>query len=93
MQTYIIQIGNTDDKLSQKKWFEFVSATKIMIMNFSNQIFFYGHSEPLATWQNSCWVFEMSNGKYSGLIKELEFLRTEYNQDSIALTVGTTLFI
>lgn len=40
MKTATIQIGNSDDKLTQSEWSDFVSAIKDAVQRFSERIHF-----------------------------------------------------
>lgn len=96
--TYVIQIGNSDDKLSQSAWSQFQSALTNLITKFGVRVHFFGSSNPTAPWQNCCMVFEHpENRDELGFKKELEsdlaFLAGCFDQDSIALTYGFTGFI
>lgn len=93
MTTYIVQIGNSDNKLSQKQWTEFCLELKHMINIVAHQVHFSGHSNLFDEWQNYCTVFELDQERYKALTKELEYLRDKFGQDSIALTIGSTIFI
>lgn len=90
MTTAIVQIGNSDDKLPQRKWAQFSQATNMVICRFSNHFHFFGHSHPASIRQNACWVFELNDLVYADLCKELAILAETFGQDSIALTTGNT---
>jgi hypothetical protein len=87
-KTAIIQIGNSDDKLSQKEWGRFVARTEGVVLNYAEQIHFYASSDGGKPWQNAAWIFT-HNGN-PGLSCELSTVAKDFNQDSIALTVGDT---
>jgi len=92
MKTAIIQIGNSDDKLTQKEWSEFCSELHHSISG--NQIHFHGFSSGHESWQNGCWVFSTTEIAIEALRKHvLPSLCKEFKQDSIALTIGDTEFI
>lgn len=89
MTTAIIQIGNTDNKLTQQEWSEFVHKISILMNPF--KVHFRGGSAPDAPWQNYCWVFE-TDWRFD--VKEsLKELSHAYKQDSIAYTTGETEFL
>lgn len=91
MKTYVVQIGNSDDKLTQKKWSEFIEEVDDLILHWSYRTHFAGFSNPEAAWQNTCWVFMIADPKR---IKDgLQKIKAKYHQDSIAWTEGTTEFI
>lgn len=86
MSTLIIQIGNSDDKLSQKEWSEYISDVANVLYNWST-IHFFGTSIGTAPWQNACWVVEPN--VTAEIQKRLTVIRKTYKQDSIAFTVAT----
>lgn len=86
MKTASIMIGNSDDKLGQREWSQFVADTDREIVRLANNIFFSGFAAPSAQWQNACWVVEVADEQ--DLKQILARLAKEYRQDSIALVVG-----
>jgi hypothetical protein len=93
LNTAIIQIGNSDDKLTQKHWSSFVSSVALLVGTLGEVTHFHACSEGGQEWQNACWVFEIDD-KYTGdLNKRLKVIKQTYNQDSIALTIGTIQFV
>jgi hypothetical protein len=93
MKTVIIQIGNTDDKLSQREWASFVDAVRDEIHLNAWEIHFSGFSSSDAPWQNACWVVSMDDDRLFGLKQELCYFAHQYNQESIAWTEGITEFL
>ena len=88
-----IQIGNSDNKLTQQRWSEFILDIEWAIKYWSDQIYFSGFSRPDALWQNACWVFNISHLRSLGLKEEVMKVRLKYDQDSIAWSELTTGFI
>jgi hypothetical protein len=96
--TYIIQIGNSDNRLPQAVWSSFIDELGNLLARWKVEIHFFGCSNPVAPWQNCCAVFEHPENR-----GELEFkkeveatlsqLAWKFDQDSIALTYGYTGFI
>jgi hypothetical protein len=43
MITYTLQIGNSDDKLTQKEWSEFVEAVNDLVKKFARKIWDAGY--------------------------------------------------
>lgn len=93
MKTITIQIGNTDDKLTQKEWKRFVDRVFSIVAAHGGELHFFGGSQSFESWQNACWVFECFDFTVDELKKELVRARIEYNQDSIAYIEGATEFI
>ena len=95
MKTVTIQIGNSDDKLTQLQWSNFVDKIDASIAAFKGQPHFSGGSDNAKPWQNYCWVFLLEDDP---LITEsfhrlLSVIRAKYQQDSVAWTEGKTLFV
>lgn len=93
MTTITIQIGNSDDKLSQKEWSSYVTAVAAAVTNSANQIHFAGGSGPDAPWQNFAWVVECTTDQQKRLRTYLQLIRIQYSQEGVAFTVGYTEFI
>lgn len=92
MSTYAVQIGNTDNKLTQQEWSDFVDAVERVILSKADMTHFNGGSAARAPWQNHCWVFDIL-GPLDYLRRPLKELAMKYRQDSIAVTVGETEFV
>lgn len=93
MKTITVQIGNSDDKLTQKDWSEFVVELGLAIKHETSQIHFFGSSDSCAPWQNAAWVFEVEEGNVGVLGRKIAYIRSKYEQDSVAWTEGKTSFI
>lgn len=89
--TTLIQIGNSDNKLTQQAWSDFVEEVDAIISAEGSGTHFSAASEGSKPWQNYCWVFEWEGT--GDLHKRLTACRAAYNQDSVAITTGTTAFI
>ncbi|MFW6056853.1 MAG: hypothetical protein ACOC9B_06055 [Chloroflexota bacterium] len=92
MITCTIQIGNSDDKLTQREWSEFVSATH-KLADYHGDIHFSGFSVPDAVWQNACWVVEVHAADIHRLRDQLVELAQRFRQDAVAFTTGETRFV
>jgi len=93
MVTATVQIGNTDDKLSQYEWSEYVRQVQSAIDSTCDDVHFFGGSHTWAVWQNVCWVFAITEEDATRLKKYLTEIRIKYRQDSVALTFGETQFV
>lgn len=92
--TVVIQIGNSDDRLTQIMWAMFIERVEQLAYKYSSgQIHFSGFSNPMAVWQNACWVLTIDSSEALLLWDDLRQLRLEFKQDSIAWTEGITVFI
>lgn len=95
MKTITVQIGNSDDKLTQAEWSEFVNKVDRAIALANGRIHFMGGSYNDAPWQNFCWVFNLrdDNREDGTLFRHLKLIRKAFKQDSLAWTEGDTLFV
>ena len=91
-KTVAVQIGNTDDKLSQLMWSAFIRAVADKVYTHAAQVHFSGYSDPSETWQNAAWIFEIDEEESQRLWGAMKVLASLYNQDSIAWTEGNTIF-
>jgi hypothetical protein len=90
----VITIGNSDDKLKQAEWSQFVSAVADLVMRWRMPIHFHGSSVGSAPWQNACWVVDIKNLDSPDHLPALRYALAEiaktWRQDSIALVLGDT---
>jgi hypothetical protein len=93
MKTVAVLIGNSDDKLKQEGWSQFVTKVIALIEAFSDHMYFSGASHPWATWQNSCWVFSIEEESLRLLKIKLADVRRNYLQDSVAIIEDDTEMI
>ena len=92
MKTVTLQIGNSDDKLTQLEWATFIARVKDLLEETAGTVVhFFGCSYGIECWQNACWVFETENPIQ--ICVEMKKLREKYKQDSVAWTEGGTAFI
>lgn len=88
-----VQIGNSDDKLKQFLWSDFIYAVDEEIRYRASRVHFQGFSEAMAAWQNAAWCFEISDDQIDKLKDKLAIAAADFNQDSIAWLEGETEFI
>lgn len=93
MKTVTVQIGNSDDKLSQAKWSQFVMNIRSIIEGYAIEIHFTGSSLPFELWQNAAFIFVCRDSDILELKDALALRGKHYDQDSVAFTVGDTEFI
>lgn len=93
MKTVTIQIGNSDDKLSQERWSHYWETVDGDISDFAEETHFSASSHGWAPWQNHCWVICVKESNIPSLINRLTEIRKSFDQDSIAITIGDTQFI
>ena len=88
--TIVIQIGNTDNKLSQQLWSEFIKDLKSACNDYVKQVFFSGGSNCENPWQNYAYIFESNSAYIDDLRTELTILRRKYAQESLSFQIGET---
>ena len=91
-KTVTIQIGNSDDKLTQREWSEYVEDVRKIVEGLRG-VHFFGAAPTYAPWQNAAWVIECDDEVRVWLKENVTKIRKEYKQDSVAWTEGTTEFI
>lgn len=95
MKTVTLQIGNSDDKLSQQEWSNFICMVDETITMFRGNLHFSGGSAADKPWQNYCFVFELDEDILvtKSFQHQLKDIREKYKQDSIAWLEGNNLFV
>lgn len=93
MITVYISIGNSDDKLTQKEWANFLLRTHLAIDRRAEEIHGSWYSGPGQEWQNACWCAVLNDGQAARLKDDLVLLARDFRQDSIAWAEATTEFI
>lgn len=86
--TVSVLIGNSDDKLRQLVWSQFILDVGLAVAEHSSRVHFMGCSLPNVAHQNACFVAECTN--LAGLRKDLAELAAKYYQEAIAMVVGET---
>ena len=90
--TIVIQIGNSDNKLTQCMWAHYVEYMRAAIANIVYRMHFQGGSCFDAPWQNACWVCEVDIARIDDLKAAVTHCRKQFEQDSAAVTTGETEF-
>lgn len=92
MSTVVVQIGNSDNKLTQAEWSSFTTDVSLIFDEPNIKVHFTGYSPSSSPFQNACWVVD-GDGIVEHIKHRLVPLVKRYRQDSIALTVGHTEFV
>jgi hypothetical protein len=79
-----VSIGNSDDKLSQHDWANYISEVRRVIGRVAVTTHGVWFSCPDVTWQNMCIGFEILDQRAPDLRDALRALATYYAQDSVA---------
>jgi hypothetical protein len=88
-----VGIGNSDDKLSQKDWSEFIIRTESLCEQ-AGKVIGVWFSHPVSDWQNACFCIQ--NVKPSRGIwfrGALRALATDFRQDTISYAEAMTVLL
>ena len=92
--TVYVSIGNSDDKLSQRRWHEFwVSVRNVTVREFAERVHGEWPSIGIGPYQNACICMEIDVADVEACKASLAQVAAEFGQDSIAWAVATTEFI
>jgi hypothetical protein len=90
MTAICIQIGNTDNKLTQQEWSEYCRAIR-GICEAHGVVHFAGGSPTDAAWQNYCVCVETDH--HIALRMLIAKRRATHQQDAVAWIQGETQFV
>jgi len=93
LKTVALQIGNSDNKLTQNEWHSFCNAIHSAVLFWDGTIHFSAPSVGWADWQNAAWIFTIDERNADSLRLNVIQIRSVYKQDSAAWTEGETQFI
>lgn len=84
-----ISIGNSDDKLTQAEWSQFVVSMIARITTLATVKHGEWFSVPFSAYQNACWCLEFpADPAVMTEVREvLAEIRDEFRQESIALAI------
>lgn len=88
-----VSVGNSDDRLSQLHWAEFVDEVADVLSDVEIELHGAWFSLPDARWQNACWCVEIDDRDAADTKDRLAVLAERYQQDSIAWAVAETEFV
>lgn len=95
--TVTIQIGNSDNKLTQAEWSDFVKLVGDYLARYvedrAAEIHFFASSAGHAPWQNAAWVVAITAEHEAALRADIGIARRKFRQDSAAWTTGETSFV
>lgn len=90
--TLLALIGNSDNKLTQIEWSDFVGEIKTRIEKVAT-VHFFGGASMWEPWQNVAWVIEVNPMDIDELLSDIHRIRSEYKQDSAFVMIGDGMFI
>ena len=87
-----VQAGNSDNKLTQREWSNFVTELTNILCRYQTAQHFFGGAPTWAPWQNVCFVCEVDSVS-DELLSDLKACREKYKQDSVCLLAGNAQFV
>ncbi len=93
MKTITVSIGNTDNKLTQAQWSEFVEHVNKAVLAFAKNVHFFGGSANWMPWQNVAWILDCEDEKIFVFKETITFRRMQYNQESACFLESVSEFI
>jgi|GEM_PF-2287190 len=93
VKTIIVQIGNSDNKLRQAEWADFVQRVGAIVQEYASAIYFFGGPENWSVLQRVCWVFDCEESHLPAMKPRLADAREQFRQESLAFTEGQTEFL
>ncbi len=92
--TVYVSIGNSDDKLTQREWSEFVEEVVRLACSYASEIHGTWGSGSDSPYQNGCVAFDITHPANVEVMKrELSRLAAKYRQNSIAWAEAETTFL
>ena len=82
--TVYVSIGNSDDKLSQRQWSEFIGHVRDVLTRDAEIVHGQWYSDPLSPYQNACWCVVLGHHRAEVVKSALADWAGYYGQDSIA---------
>ncbi len=79
-----VSIGNSDDKLTQQQWYEFVTDVRVALGRYGIETHGEWFSPSESPFQNACWCVVVPHAARMALQQALARLAHAYGQDSIA---------
>lgn len=89
----LIQIGNSDDKLSQAEWSRFIKQLRNVLIVARARLHGEWFSAADSPWQNANWCIDATSVDRKFLRETLIRLAQNFRQDSIAWTEGEVEFL
>ncbi len=93
MSTFVVLIGNSDNRLTQQEWSQFVAEVRGSVALHAEEVFFDAALPGDAARQSACFVATIDDEGQKHLSRQLDHIRETYRQESIAVLSGETRFI
>lgn len=91
MSTVYVSVGNSDDKLSQQDWAQFVRTVFRFVANEAHHVHGEWFSVPDSRYQNACICVEFDPDAHLDAVREgLALIAEQYEKDAIAWAVAVS---
>ena len=91
--TVYISVGNSDDRLTQRRWAEFAWNIHSELEG-RGQLHGEWYSAPDSEYQNACWCIELPDGFMATTVRALiACIARQFGQQAVAWAVARTDFI
>jgi hypothetical protein len=86
--TVYVTVGNSDDRLSQSRWADFTEAVGYVVLDYEVEVYGPWFTPSDSSRQSACWGVEVERQALVGFRSELDLLRQQFGQDTIAFAVA-----
>jgi len=87
-----VSIGNTDNRLTQQEWSDFVIEMYAISQKFG-KVHFFGGSPNWERWQNAAWIVEPETKTINVFLSAISELRMKWKQESAFVMIADGMFI
>ena len=91
--TVYVSIGNSDDKLTQPQWHDFVASVDSVLRSLAFHRHGMWFSASDSEYQNACWCIEIRPDRAAQAKERLADIAADYLQESIAWAEAVTEFV
>lgn len=84
----VLQIGNSDNKLTQQEWSQFVYDLRKTAEPLAIETHFFAPSPGDLPWQNACIIFSVREVDVETLQEQVGELKKKFRQEWIAAVLG-----
>lgn len=93
-RTVHVAIGNSDDRLSQFEWHEFVGAVDTAVRLHALSVYGFWVSPSSSPYQNASWAVQLPNEEARDALRtQLAAAASRFRQESVAWNESRTEFL
>lgn len=93
MESVTILIGNSDDRLTQEEWSQYIQKIKEVLSYWCTEIHFIGGTSFESQWQTACFVGTVSENNKNKLVLAVSSIRKDFKQNSSAVIFGQVMMV